>query len=57
MPTSRPLMRTVSHGMTPGKGAPLASVQLAESHLKEEAAIRATSVSRSSSNSWLPNVA
>ncbi len=57
MPTSRPAIRTVSHAGTPGNGAPLASVQLAESHVNSDSAMRATSVSRASSNSWLPKVA
>ena len=57
MPMSRSRERTVSQASTPGKGAPEDSVQLAESHLNDDAPMRATSVSRASSNSWLPNVA
>jgi hypothetical protein len=50
-------MRSVSQGSTLGIADPFPRVQLLDTHLNFEAAIRATRVSTSISNSWFPKVA
>ena len=57
MPTLWVEIRRVSHGSTLANGVPSALVQLLDSQVNFDSAIRASSVSSGSSNSWLPKVA